>query len=199
MGPPFGQPRRPACRRRLDEPQACGAARAGDACARLLEAQIKAYEIQGILALENCVQPRGARSRHPGQGRDRGHGHVADGRHTAADRGRPLQCVDRLRARCGPTATRRTRACASPGRRATPRRAAFASRSWAMAGEPGYPTALSAPRWGFQDALFGGRRCALGRPLRLLRCGEHPLQDQLPRRVPRPDRGGGRPGACMAR
>ena len=34
-----------------------------------------------------------------------------------------------------------------------------------MAGEPGYATALSAPRWGFQDAVFGGQPLRLGRPL----------------------------------
>jgi len=33
-----------------------------------------------------------------------------------------------------------------------------------MAGEQGYPTALSAPRWGFQDAVFGGRPVRAVRP-----------------------------------
>jgi 2-methylcitrate dehydratase len=33
-------------------------------------------------------------------------------------------------------------------------------------GEPGYPSALSARRWGFQDVLFGGRAVRLARPLR---------------------------------
>jgi 2-methylcitrate dehydratase len=35
----------------------------------------------------------------------------------------------------------------------------------AARGEPGYPSALSAPRWGFQDVLFGGREVRLARPL----------------------------------
>ena len=35
----------------------------------------------------------------------------------------------------------------------------------AMTGEMGYPSALTAPRWGFQDALFGGKPIALSRPL----------------------------------
>jgi 2-methylcitrate dehydratase len=35
----------------------------------------------------------------------------------------------------------------------------------AMSGEMGYPSALTAPRWGFQDVLFGGRPIALERPL----------------------------------
>ena len=35
----------------------------------------------------------------------------------------------------------------------------------ALTGEMGYPSALSAPRWGFQDVLFGGQPVALARPL----------------------------------
>jgi 2-methylcitrate dehydratase len=35
----------------------------------------------------------------------------------------------------------------------------------AMAGEMGYPSALTARRWGFQDVLFEGRPIALARPL----------------------------------
>ena len=35
----------------------------------------------------------------------------------------------------------------------------------AAAGEPGYPSALSAPRWGFEHVLFDGRRVTLERPL----------------------------------
>jgi 2-methylcitrate dehydratase len=35
----------------------------------------------------------------------------------------------------------------------------------AQRGEPGCPTALSAPQWGFQDALFGGREVRLARRL----------------------------------
>src|SRR4030095_6754163 len=35
----------------------------------------------------------------------------------------------------------------------------------ALHGEMGYPTALTAPTWGFQDALFGGREITLERPL----------------------------------
>src|SRR5688572_18476715 len=37
---------------------------------------------------------------------------------------------------------------------------------FALAGEMGYPSALSAKGWGFQDALFKGRTIALERPLR---------------------------------
>ena len=34
-----------------------------------------------------------------------------------------------------------------------------------LQGEMGYPTALTAPRWGFQDVLFGGKPIALAQPL----------------------------------
>lgn len=34
-----------------------------------------------------------------------------------------------------------------------------------MRGEMGYPSALSAPTWGFHDVLFGGETITLGRPL----------------------------------
>jgi 2-methylcitrate dehydratase len=34
-----------------------------------------------------------------------------------------------------------------------------------LAGEPGYPSALSAPTWGFQDVLFDGKALTLERPL----------------------------------
>ena len=35
---------------------------------------------------------------------------------------------------------------------------------WALAGEMGYPSALSAPAWGFYDVLFGGKRFQLPQP-----------------------------------
>ncbi len=35
----------------------------------------------------------------------------------------------------------------------------------ALAGEMGYPTALSAPKWGFSDVLFEGKPITLARPL----------------------------------
>jgi 2-methylcitrate dehydratase len=35
----------------------------------------------------------------------------------------------------------------------------------ALAGEMGYPSALSAPKWGFCDVLFGGKPVTLARPL----------------------------------
>jgi 2-methylcitrate dehydratase len=35
----------------------------------------------------------------------------------------------------------------------------------ALAGEMGYPSALTAPKWGFSDVLFGGKPVTLARPL----------------------------------
>ena len=35
----------------------------------------------------------------------------------------------------------------------------------AMTGEMGYPTALSAPEWGFQDVLYNQKELTLARPL----------------------------------
>src|SRR5207237_2723629 len=35
----------------------------------------------------------------------------------------------------------------------------------ALTGEMGYPTDLSAPKWGFYDVLFKGQRFAMARPL----------------------------------
>src|SRR5438128_10081381 len=44
----------------------------------------------------------------------------------------------------------------------------------AARGEPGYPSALSAPIWGFQDARLGGREVRLARPL-----GTHVMDNVL--------------------
>ncbi len=59
----------------------------------------------------------------------------------------------------------------------------------ALRGEMGYPSALTAPKWGFYDVLFGGKPFSLHAGVRQLRHGERALQDQLPSRVPRADRG----------
>ena len=37
-------------------------------------------------------------------------------------------------------------------------------RRWAVHGEPGLPSALTAKKWGFSDVLFGGKRLAVPRP-----------------------------------
>ena len=59
----------------------------------------------------------------------------------------------------------------------------------ALRGEMGYPSALTAPKWGFYDVLFPRQPVRLQAGLRQLRHGERAVQDQLPRRVPCADRG----------
>ncbi|HVO38480.1 MAG TPA: bifunctional 2-methylcitrate dehydratase/aconitate hydratase [Spirochaetia bacterium] len=131
---------------------------------RLLEAQIKAYEIQGVLALENSFNRIGL-------------DHVILVKIASAAAAAWLmgasgsQLTDIL-----------SNAWIDLGPLRTYRHApnTGARKSWAagdatargvrlalmgMAGEPGYASALSAPRWGFQDAMFGGRTIRLGRPL----------------------------------
>ena len=61
----------------------------------------------------------------------------------------------------------------------------------ALTGEMGYPSALTAKTWGFQDVLFRGKPSAAAAALRQLRHGERAVQDLLPGRVPRADRGRG--------
>ena len=60
----------------------------------------------------------------------------------------------------------------------------------ALKGEMGYPSALTAKTWGFYDVLFKGKPFALAAAVRQLRDGERAVQDLLPGRVPRADRGG---------
>ncbi|MFI5369194.1 MAG: bifunctional 2-methylcitrate dehydratase/aconitate hydratase [Spirochaetia bacterium] len=129
---------------------------------RLLEAQIKAYEIQGILALENAFNRVGL-------------DHVilvkaATAACAAWMMGGSRQQIEDVLSNVwidtGPLRTYRH----APN--------TGARKSWAagdasargvrlalmgLAGEPGYSTALSAPRWGFQDALFGGQPLRAGR------------------------------------
>ena len=142
----------------------------------VLTAMIKAYEIQGILALENAFNRRGldhvilvrvataAVATHllkkTGQvrfspPRERAVSLVADAVSQAWIDGGPLRTY-----RHAPnTGSRKSWAAGD----ATSRGVRLALLT--LAGEMGYPTALSAPTWGFQDALFGGRAVTLGRPL----------------------------------
>ncbi len=130
---------------------------------RLLEAQIKAYEIQGILALENAFNRVGL-------------DHVilvkVATAATAAwlmggDRQRIVDVLSNAWIDVGPLRTYRH--APNTGARkswaagdATARGVRLALMG--MAGEPGYATALSAPRWGFQEAVFGGQPLRVGRP-----------------------------------
>ncbi len=58
----------------------------------------------------------------------------------------------------------------------------------ALRGEMGYPSALSAPKWGFYDVLFRRQPIRLHAGLRQLRHGKRAVQDQLPGGVPCADR-----------
>ena len=130
---------------------------------RLLEAQIKAYEVQGILALENAFNRAGL-------------DHVILVKAATAatvtwllggDRARIEEVLSNAWIDAGPLRTYRH--APNTGARKSWAAGDAAARGvrlalMGMAGEPGYPTALSAPRWGFQDALFGGRPLRVGRP-----------------------------------
>lgn len=131
---------------------------------RLLEAQIKAYEIQGILALENAFNRVGL-------------DHVILVKVATAatatwlmggDRQRIVDVLSNAWIDVGPLRTYRH--APNTGARkswaagdATARGVRLALMG--LAGEPGYSTALSAPRWGFQEAVFGGQSLRIGRPL----------------------------------
>jgi 2-methylcitrate dehydratase len=129
----------------------------------LLEAQVKAYEIQGILALENPFNRVGL-------------DHVilvkAATAATAAwlmgaDQGLIADVLSNAWIDAGPLRTYRH--TPNTGFRKSWAAGDAASRGvrlalMGMAGEQGYATALSAPRWGFQDALFGGHALRAARP-----------------------------------
>jgi 2-methylcitrate dehydratase len=123
---------------------------------QLLEAQIKAYEIQGVLALENSFNRVGL-------------DHVilvkVATAATAAwlmggDRQQIVNVLSNAWIDAGPLRTYRH--APNTGFRkswaagdATARGVRLALMG--LAGEQGYPTALTAGRWGFQDAMFGGQ------------------------------------------
>ena len=130
---------------------------------RLLEAQIKAYEIQGILALDNSFNRVGL-------------DHVilvkaASAATTAWLMGGGRQQITNILSNAwidtGPLRTYRH--APNTGFRKSWAAGDAAARGvrlalMGLAGEPGYPTALTARRWGFQDALFGGHALKAGRP-----------------------------------
>jgi 2-methylcitrate dehydratase len=130
---------------------------------QLLEAQIKAYEIQGILALENAFNRVGL-------------DHVILVKTATAaaatgllggDRQRIVNALSNAWIDSGPLRTYRH--APNTGARKSWAAGDATSRGvrlalMAMAGEPGYPTALTAPRWGFQDAVLGGQPLRVSRP-----------------------------------
>jgi 2-methylcitrate dehydratase len=126
----------------------------------VLAAAIQAYEIQGVLALENAfnrvgldhvllvrVASTAVATRLLGGARQ----HVLDAVSQAWLDGGALRAY-----RHAPnTGSRKSWAAGDATRRGVQ------LALWTMAGEPGYATALTAPRWGFQDVALGGRALAL--------------------------------------
>jgi 2-methylcitrate dehydratase len=130
----------------------------------LLTAMIQAHEIQGVLALENSfnrvgldhvllvrIASTGVVTRMLGGSREQ----IINALSNAWIDGGALRTY-----RHAPnTGSRKSWAAGDATSRAV-RHALIA-----LAGEMGYPSALSAKTWGFQDVLFGGRPIALARPL----------------------------------
>jgi 2-methylcitrate dehydratase len=130
----------------------------------LLTAMIKAYEIQGVLALDNAFNRAGL-------------DHVLLVRVATAavvtgllGGGAEAVLAALSNAFVDGGALRTYRHAPNTGARKSWAAGDATSRGvrlalLAMRGEMGYPSALSAPVWGFQDALFGGREITLARPL----------------------------------
>ena len=144
-------------RRRLREGKAAPTIR------EVLEAMIKAYEIQGILALENSFNRVGL-----------DHVILVKVASTALAvhllGGERQQIVAALsQAWIDGHSLRTYRHAPNTGARKSWAAGDAASRAVRLAlltlqGEQGYPTALSAPTWGFYDVLFGGRKFRFQRP-----------------------------------
>ncbi len=130
----------------------------------VLEAIVKAHEIQGILALENSLNRVGL-------------DHVlfvkiaSTAVVTKLLGGGREEIVNALANAWIDNASLRTyRHAPNTGSRKSWAAGDATSRAvrlalMALKGEMGYPTALSAPQWGFQDVLFRGKELTLARPL----------------------------------
>lgn len=130
----------------------------------VLTAAIRAYEIQGVLALENSFNRVGL-------------DHVLLVRvastavATALLGGTEDQIANAVsQAWIDGGALRAYRHAPNTGSRKSWAAGDATSRGvklalWSVSGEMGYPTALSAPRWGFQDVLFRNQAVTLARPL----------------------------------
>ena len=125
---------------------------------------IRAYEIQGVLALDNAFNRAGldhvllvrvASTAVAASMLDLTQPQIADAVSNAWIDGGPLR-VYRHAPNTGP---RKSWAAGDATSRAV--RLAL----WTKAGEPGYATPLTAPVWGFQDSLFRGQTVKLARPL----------------------------------
>src|SRR5438094_1505433 len=129
----------------------------------VLTAMIKAHEIQGVLALENSFNRVGLD--HVLLVRVASTAVVAG--MLGASTGQIVNAVSNAWIDGG--ALRTYRHAPNTGSRKSWAAGDASSRAVrlaliALTGEMGYPTALSAPKWGFYDVLFKGQRFAVGRP-----------------------------------
>ncbi len=193
MGASLRQPRRHPQRRRLAVPQP----RRRHDHGRGAGGDDPGARDPGRARAAQRLQPRRARPRHPGQGRiDRG-GHPPARRDQGADH----RCALAGMGRRAPAAHLPPRPQRRPAQELGGRRRDRAR------GAPGadHHGRRDRPAIGAQRAALGLPGCAVPwragaprAPVRLIRDGERAVQDLLPRRIPRPDRGRGRDHAAPA-
>ncbi|GMA58318.1 2-methylcitrate dehydratase [Alicyclobacillus sacchari] len=131
---------------------------------QLLERMVQAHEIQGVLALENSLNRRGI-----------DHVLFVKVASTAVatamlggNREQVLNAVSNAWIDNGPLRTYR-HAPNTGSRKSWAAGDATSRAVWlafmALRDEMGYPNALTAPKWGFQDVVMGGKEIVLARPL----------------------------------
>ncbi len=161
-----GEPRRVGRVQRVPSNTMVGLAALGPAYTvrDVLTAMVHAYEIQGVLALENGFNRVGL-------------DHVllvrvastaVAARMLGLDQQQVINAVSNAWIDGGALRTYRHAPNTGPRKSwaagdATSRAVRLAL--WTRAGEPGYATALTAPTWGFQDSLLRGQTVKLARPL----------------------------------
>ncbi|MBE3595574.1 MAG: bifunctional 2-methylcitrate dehydratase/aconitate hydratase [Hydrogenibacillus sp.] len=130
----------------------------------VLTAMIKAYEIQGVLALDNSLNRVGIDHVHFVK--------VASTAVAGALLGLSREEIQNAvsNAWIDGAALRTYRHFPNTGSRKSWAAGDATSRAvrlalWAKKGEMGYPTALSAPTWGFEDVVMRGKKLTLARPL----------------------------------
>ncbi len=163
----------------------------------VLTAMVRAHEIQGCAGADQQFQPRGSGPRAAGACGDHRGRHRPARRVVCTDHQCALQCLGRRRRparyRHAPnTGSRKSWAAGD----ATSRGVRHAL--MALTGEMGYPSVLSAPRWGFQDVLFDGKALSVPQPFGSYVMEKHPLQDFLAGGIPCADGRGMRPVAACA-